>query len=103
MDFYDSYRFLLNHPMFRDGFCHSLDIEVVKVDPATLCIEKDRTRNTRTQVCLECGPYEEPEYDFVSPWTHDPDLDCGGDTFEEAIVKLAQLVLAKYGTGGKPA
>ena len=34
-------------------------------------------------------------------YTHDIDLDCGGDTFEEAIIELAKLVKKYYGDNNK--
>ena len=99
MDFYESFHFLHNHRIFKGGFLESLDIEVVKVDPKTKRIEDNRSGNTRTQVWRECGPpYKEKQIEsFPVCWTHDIDLDCGGDTFEEAIIRLAELVLKKYG------
>lgn len=36
------------------------------------------------------------ELHFTS--THDWKLDCGGDTFEEAIIELANLVFKHHGT-----
>ena len=99
MDFYESFHFLMNHRKFEGRFLESLDIEVVKVDPKTKRIEDERTRNTLTQVWLECGPRYKGKTDdpFPPVWTHDIDLDCGGDTFEAAIIRLAELVLKKYG------
>ena len=93
MDFYEAFHFLYEHDMFKGKFWESLYVEVVKVDPETNCVENERSRNTKTQIWLETGPYFEE--DEVA--AHDFDLDCGGDTFEEAIVELADLVLQKYG------
>lgn len=74
------------------NFNNELWIEVVKVNPDTNEIDNDCTKNTKVQIWLEHGSYD-------TEWggcTHDIDLDCGADTFEEAIIKLAQLVKEKY-------
>ena len=96
MNFYDAYQFLDNHKIFNGNFTYQLWFEIVKVNPETNAIDDDSTKNTKVQVWLEHGPYDKE-------WggcTHDIDLDCGGDTFEEAIIKLAELVKGKYGDGG---
>jgi hypothetical protein len=99
MDFYEAWNFLNSHKIFEDTYQLNqfqdscLIINVVKVNPVNNKIEDDETLNTKTQVWLECGEYEE-RYD---QGCHDIDLDCGADTFEEAIIQLAQLVADKYG------
>ena len=97
MDFYSAWQFLQEHKIFNDMFSYNLWFEVVKVEPETNAINYiDHSKNTKVQVWLEHGPYD-------AEWgacTHDIDLDCGGDTFEEAIIKLAKLVKEKYGDGG---
>ena len=96
MNFYDAYHFLEKHSIFNNRFLEGLDVMVVKVDPETECIEDDRSRNTAVRVWLEAGPYID-EKKYGCSWSHDPELDCGGKTFEEAIVRLAELVKKKYG------
>lgn len=91
LNFYDAYNYLYNHPIFNDKFLQCLDIEVVKINPETKMIDDNELLNTRTEIWLECGPYQK---DCL---THDLDLDCGGFTFEEAIIKLANLVRNYYG------
>lgn len=91
MNFYESWHYLRNHPIFNDEFEKCLDIEIVKVNPKNKTVEDDTSLNTLTQVWLECGPYSK------ECLTHDIDLDCGGDTFEEAICVLARLVKELYG------
>lgn len=97
MDFYSAWYFLEEHKIFNDRFSNDLWFEVVKVNPETNAIDyKDQSKNTKVQIWLEHGPYD-------NEWgacTHDLDLDCGGNTFEEAIIKLAELVKNKYGSGG---
>ena len=98
-EFYDAWTFLVNHPIFiREDdqirephyfyFQRNLDIEVVKVNPETDEIDEDDSLNTKTAVWLECGTEE---------GHRDIDLDCGGETFEEAVIELAKLVEKKYG------
>ena len=99
MDFYQAFHFLKNHRIFGDRFLESLDIMVVKVDPRTRRIEDQRESNTMTQVWLESGPLiKKPgEVWDGSDFYHDIDLDCGGNTFEDAIICLAEKVLSIYG------
>ena len=99
-DFYDSYQFIMNHPICKIGHINyaerCLDIDVVKVNPEKDEVDDDMTLNTKVQIWLEFGKIIEDEH-FGIMSTHDIDLDCGGDTFEEAIVNLANLVYEKYG------
>lgn len=107
-DFYIAYNWLREHPAFfivdekgripyADGFESNLSIEVVLVNPETNCIDDNKKLNTKTRVWLECGPYIwEKDFNFRAS-CHDIDLDCGGDSFEEAIIELSKLVRRKYG------
>ena len=90
-DFFEAFHYLKNHTMFQGRFESCLDIEVVKVNPITKAIDDNKDLNTETNVWLECGKYIK-----YIPW-HDMDLDCGGRTFEEAIIELANLVQEHYG------
>lgn len=92
-NFYDAFNFLNNHPIFKGDFQYGcLDVMVVKVNPETNSIDGNRNLNTKTNVWLECG-----ELGY-----HDYELDCGAETYEEAIVELAGLVLNKYGDYEEP-
>lgn len=120
MNFYDSWWYLLEHKAFADfnflntkgepymsAFLRLLDIDVQKIDPQTNQIEDDESRNTHTEVWLELGVQYQPDesWNEGKEWyynSHDSDLDCGGSTFEEAIINLASKVeeyypLEKYG------
>ena len=88
MDFYTAWHFLCEHKIFNGFFENELWIDVVKVNPYTNKIDDDATKNTKVRVWLEHGPYDE-EWNGCE---HDYRLDCGGDTFEEAIIELAKLV-----------
>ena len=102
-DFYTAYQWLYNHPMFQEEvnfhgetwdesqFKKCLDIDVVKINPETNSIDDNENKNTKVQIWLECGPFCK-EYRC-----HDIQLDCGADTFEEAIIELANLVIEWYG------
>jgi len=92
MDFYESWRFLSEHKIFNDSFEYDrLWTHVTKVNPETNMLDDDMSKNTKTVIWLECFPGKDENY------FHDMDLDCGGDTFEEAVIELAKLVKKKYG------
>ena len=97
-----------NNILFSNKFNCCLDIDVVKVNPDNDTIEDEEALNTKTQIWLECGtPYTyrdlddhgfyEDNLDVVRYNSHDIDYDCGADTFEEAIIILANLVWGKNG------
>lgn len=90
-DFYESFHYLQEHPMFQGCFESCLYIAVVKLNPLTKRIDDNPDLNTEVNVWLECGEYSS----HIN--CHDFDLDCGGKTFEEAICELAELVKSKYG------
>lgn len=103
-DFYEAFHFLRTHKMIEstgfkslkhNHFYECLDISVVKVNPETDAIEMNDDLNIKTQVWLEFGPINGliPE--------HDTRLDCGADTFEEAIIQLANLVDKYYHDSGE--
>ena len=108
-EFYEAWWWLQNHPKFyhpefnTPGFFETLDISVQKVDPETRRIEDDKSRNTRVEIWLEAGPYHVIQGDEVDLYgdgvahSHDYDLDCGGATYEEAILKMAKLVKKHHG------
>ncbi len=108
VDFYAAWCFLEDHKIFKlEGtsiFHGCLSVEVIKVNPDTEKISDDETENTAIRVWLECGPWcgpdqltdeERKDFPFGLP-SHDIELDCGAPTFEQAIIKLANLVLKKY-------
>lgn len=100
MNFYDAWIFLNEHKMFRHLFENGLYTMVVKVNPETNEIDDDLSKNTKVQVWLEHGPWEKSADAIFPQHTHDWDLDCGGDTFEEAIIELANLVKKHYNDDG---
>jgi len=109
-DFYTAYWWLYDHPIYQykymeecsytDSMFHrALDIQPVKVNPKNNTIEDDTTLNTKTRIWIESAS----DYDIENRCftTHDGFLDCGGDTFEEAIIELAKLVYHYYGEGSE--
>ena len=92
MDFCTAWNWLVKHKVFNGRFENDLWIDVVKVNPETKQIDKDKNKNIKIEVWLEHGHYDKDWGACV----HNIDLDCGGDTFEEAIIKLAGLVKDNY-------
>lgn len=92
-EFYDAWIFLSEHPIFRNLFECGLYTAVVKINPETRAVDDDPAKNTEVEVWLEHGSYDD-NYQH----THDFNLDCGAPTFEEAIIKLAELVKVHYGS-----
>lgn len=109
--FYEAWNWLHKHPYYyahsfgRDAhlfscFTQCTDIFVVAVNPDTNEIDDREELNTQTQVWLETGKMECVEGPAnKKSWrrTHDWELDCGGDTYEEAIIQLAHKVLDREG------
>ena len=123
-DFYKAYHYLDSHPAFyyfhdykaltpedriherqleHDGLVRdSVTIMVVKCNPENSHIEEDETLNTKTEVWVELGKRGWPKHPTDPPTTwdhhwHDVDLDCGADTYEQAIITAAILVHVAYG------
>lgn len=94
--FYDAWWWLEEN---HEWVCKNLCIDVMKVDPETCAVMRDKKRNTKIDIWLETGPDDKMEIEGREPFTiptHDINLDCGGDTFEEAVVELAKLVKKFY-------
>ena len=91
--FYNEWWWLLEN---HEWAIPNLYIEIAKVDPETRRIEDDQSRNTKIEFWLEGGPFVKDD-DVGVIKSHDYELDCGGDTFEEAIIKYAALVRKHYG------
>ncbi len=97
-EFYDAWWYLKEHSMFKydgiGGFQECLDVFVAKVNPENDTVDDDKTKNTKVEIWLETGPYEPWDSDDPATVgsTHDINLDCGAETFEQAIIKLSKLV-----------
>ena len=92
-------------------FARCLDIDVAKVNPKTKKIHNNKKKNTRTRIWLECGPWVNSEEmsksdkEFLGHADGMPTINirlcCGADSFEKAIIKLANKVLKVYGKNQK--
>ncbi|BBM62050.1 hypothetical protein EO157G_4610 [Escherichia phage SP27] len=95
----EKYWWILGHPKFinKDMVPARIDIEPHDVCPMTNRIEDFKALNTKTQFWVEfLSPmYIEQDDEWVQ--AHDYQLDCGGDTYEEAIDKLYKNVLNTCG------
>ena len=114
-DFYKAFNFLRNHKLCEceidqgnrhksvvNYFDRCLSISVVKINPETDEIDANMSNNTKTEVWLEFGRAF-IDYNITNDvmFEHDYRLDCEGDTFEEAIIKLANLVDQFYYDNGE--
>ena len=114
--FYQAWWWLHYHPAFfrqydgltegdeKEGFFTGLDISVQKVNPLTGYIDDNKTLNTQVEFWLENGPWErvadhldEDIYGNGEMPSHDFNLDCGGLSYEQAILEMAKLVKKHYG------
>lgn len=98
MNFVDKYWWIYNHPKLRGPEYGSvwIEIEPHMVCPETNRIEDDDSLNTKVQYWVECGGTCIDEFLGGVSQYHDCDLDCGGDTYEEAVERLYELVLTHY-------
>lgn len=87
--------------LHRHAMDCNLDIHYAKVDKRGV-VNADRSKNVNAECWLELGPLEygyhgDGQAQSELLHTHDYELDCGAPTFDEALVKLASLVLKKFG------
>lgn len=118
--FYASWYYLNNHPVYWRFHPHeghppnstvfleheygfgsdAINVMVVRVCAKCRRIhEEDGPYEEKTEIWLETGKWDMlpgRNHPGHTHW-HDTELDCGGDTYEEAVVKLARLVWEKYG------
>ena len=97
-----------------DGsYLDCVQLEFVYVNPETESIEDEPTLNTAFRVWVEAGGWVDKSTDpnFPSPpegWTeynkwvpsHDPDLNCGGDDLESALIELGLRLKFFYKDNG---
>ena len=94
---HDAYWWVMWHPklQYERYTPPMIEIEPHMVNPKTNSVDDDPQKNTKLEYWIECGPYVK-DHGSVVP-SHDWELDCGGDTIEEAFLALKRLVLQKYG------
>lgn len=117
--FYRSWHYLDGHPVYwrfypREGLPannavglqaeYGFGSDAISVFVTRVCNEcgmrhKEPERNTKTEIRLETGKWELFLRGDMKQHVHfhDTELDCGGDTYEEAVIKLARLVWERYG------
>jgi hypothetical protein len=100
-DFYEAWHWLRSHPYFRKGegrnaypdFAELVDVIVVKINPETNRIDDDPALNTQVEFWLEACTW----CSGGGVRCHDWEMDCGGPTYETAILTLARNVMDKIG------
>lgn len=102
----EKYYWIIDHPKLSNKYGTQPTIELTPhmVNPLNDTIEQDRNLNTKQQWWVEvnvANPDFEPDAVFPDDksfkHSHDWELDCGGDTAEEAIDTLHSLVIEHYG------
>ena len=98
MNICEKYYWIMQHPKFVPfGDDAIIEITPHMVCPETNHVEKLEALNTKLQFWVELMiPYFDEQLNQHCH-SHDWEMDCGGDTWEEAVQKLYELVLKKYG------
>lgn len=115
---YDAFWFIHNHPagweIWQDSNKNkyivqqcgrmNFDISPNKVNPKTKIVDKDKKKNTKVEWWVENGysilkdsRYLKDDEVLVSELCHDVKLDCGGDSYDEALINSAKLIRKNYG------
>jgi hypothetical protein len=98
MNIAEKYYWIVEHPKYVP-FASAAIIEITPhmVCPETNRVEKLQFMNTKLQFWAELMiPHFDKQFNQHCH-AHDWELDCGGDTWEEAVENLYQLVIQKYG------
>lgn len=102
----DKYYWIIYHPNMTNDYGSKPVIELTPhmVNPNNNTIEPNNALNAKQQWWIEVNvPRKEFDPKVSYPhensfeFTHDWNLDCGGDSAEEAIDKLYNLVIEHYG------
>ena len=97
--FVDKYYWIVNHPLNRNLSNHIISANEIDVLPSLVDPEigevnlDDDTKNTKVEYWVELS-YLDLDEDIMC---HDYWFDCGGDSYEEAVETLFQLVYDKFG------
>ena len=99
----EAYWWVYHHPELQNlGSSPWIEITPHKVNPSLLTdghatVDDDPNNNTTVEFWVEAGIMGYyPEVGWYR--SNDYELECGGWTWEEAVLNLAQLVLNKYGS-----
>ena len=96
--FVDKYYWIVCHPLHRDLSNHIVPDNEIDVLPSLVDPEigevnlEDDTKNTKVEFWAELSYFDLDE----DCMCHDYRFDCGGDSFEEAVESLFQLVYNKF-------
>ena len=97
--FVDKYYWIVNHSLNRNLSNHIISANEIDVLPSLVDPEigevnlDDDTKNTKVEYWVELS-YLDLDEDIMC---HDYRFDCGGDSYEEAVEALFQLVYDKFG------
>lgn len=94
----EAWLWYLYHPaLSKSGADPWIEMTPNMVDPEIGGINTDNPeKNTKLEWWIEGGPHSyDPEQGLTC--AHDWDLDCGGDTAEQAVLIFCGLVYEKYG------
>ncbi|AUR89280.1 hypothetical protein NVP1121O_252 [Vibrio phage 1.121.O._10N.286.46.C4] len=96
MNHVEKYYWIINHEKIGVPYAQgTIELSPHLVNPETCAIDlKDPSKNTKSEWWVEFSKLDSEEDEGH---THYWDLDCGGDTAEEAIDTLYGLVKAIYG------
>jgi hypothetical protein len=95
---FDAYYWVSDHPklMFARGIEPWMELTPHMVNPINGEIDDDATKNTELHWWVEGGGHHDDEMHGLMR-AHDWDLDDGGKTADEAVIKFAENVLNKFG------
>ena len=104
----EKWYWVINHPSLNHipGFNPVIEVMPMDVNPETDEWDEDLTKNTKSVIAFEVAVYEkydDVKHGPVNVWKSDEvachywKLDCGGDTFPEAVHALYQKVMDQYG------
>ena len=106
MNHVDKYYWVIDHPKLTNKYGTQPVIELTPhmVNPDNNTIMDDVTLNTKSQWWIEVNvanidfnpksvPFSENSHEYMHDWN----LDCGGNSAEDAVDMLYQLVLEHYG------
>lgn len=103
MDHVEKFYWIINHPAFcKEGNQATIELCPAKVNPDTCSIDENSELNTKYEWWVELAYEGKTDKDLVESlgefcMVHDYDLDCEGDTAEDAVDNLYNNVIVKYG------